>query len=152
MIEPQTYKEQDREFTLKALKAVRHTILVMNEVYRDFWGRDPQQIVETMNASVDLYLERFHSNTMLGIVLNDRATAAGISDRMRVTMPENYSYDSESRTFSYSVPVVIEPEPEIIVEPQVIEEVVTPEPEIITEEVAVDEPEVIIEEPINELT
>jgi hypothetical protein len=134
MIEPQTYKEQDREFTLKALKAVRHTILVMNEIYRDFWGRDPQQIVETMNASVDLYLERFHSNTMLGIVLNDRATAAGISDRMHVTMPENYSYDSESRTFSYSVPVVIEPEPEIIVEPQVIEEVVTPEPEIITEE------------------
>ena len=65
MIEPQTYKEQDRELTLKALKAVRHVILVMNEVYRDFWGRDPQQLVETMNANVPLYLALFESNTIL---------------------------------------------------------------------------------------
>lgn len=118
MIEPQTYKEQDREFTLKALKAVRHVILVMNEVYRDFWGRDPQQIVETMNANIALYLERFESNTILGIVLNDRAEAAGLSDRMHITMPEGYSFDSATNTFSYAAPVVVlpDPEPEIIVE------------------------------------
>lgn len=116
MIEPQTYKEQDREFTLKGLKAVRHCILVMNEIYRDFWSRNPQQIVETMNSNIDLYLERFHSNTMLGIVLNDRAAAAGFSDRMHVLMPENYSFNSETRMFSYSEPVVIEPEPEVIIE------------------------------------
>ena len=118
MIEPQTYKEQDREFTLKALKAVRHVILVMNEVYRDFWGRNPQQIVETMNANVALYLERFESNTILGIVLNDRAEAAGLSDRMHITMPEGYSFDSATNTFNYTAPVVVlpDPEPEIIVE------------------------------------
>lgn len=131
MIEPLTYKEQDREFTLKALKAVRHVILVMNEIYRDFWNRDPQQIVETMNSNVPLYLERFHSNTMLGIVLNDRATAAGIPDRMHITMPEGYSFDSATNTFSYTAPVVVVPEPEVI------EEIVTPDPE----------PEVIVEEP-----
>lgn len=117
MIEPQTYKEQDREFTLKALKAVRHTILVMNEVYRDFWGRDPQQIVETMNSNVPLYLERFESNTILGIVLNDRASVAGIPDRMHITMPEGYSFDSTTNTFSYSAPVIVVPEPEPSVEP-----------------------------------
>ena len=118
MIEPLTYKEQDREFTLKALKAVRHVILVMNEVYRDFWNRDPQQIVETMNANIALYLERFESNTILGIVLNDRAEAAGLSDRMHITMPEGYSFDSATNTFSYAAPVVVlpDPEPEIIVE------------------------------------
>jgi len=112
MIEPQTYKEQDRELTLKALKAVRHTILVMNEVYRDFWNRDPQQIVETMNSNVPLYLERFESNTILGTVLNDRAAAAGIQDRMHITMPEGYSFDSTTNSFAYSAPVVPEPEPE----------------------------------------
>ena len=118
MIEPQTYKEQDREFTLKALKAVRHVILVMNEVYRDFWGRNPQQIVETMNANVALYLERFESNTILGIVLNDRAEAAGLSDRMHITMPEGYSFDSATNTFNYTAPVVVLPDPEteVIVE------------------------------------
>lgn len=135
MIEPQTYKEQDREFTLKALKAVRHTILVMNEVYRDFWNRDPQQIVETMNANVPLYLERFESNTALGITLNDRAAAAGLADRMHITMPEGYSFDSATNTFNYTAPVVIVPEPEVI------EEIVTPDPE----------PEVIVEEPDDEI-
>lgn len=129
MIEPQTYKEQDREFTLKALKAVRHCILVMNEIYRDFWGRDPQQIVATMNANIPLYLERFRSNTVLGITLNDRAAAAGISDRMHIIMPEGYSFDSTTNTFSYSAPVVAitTPEAEHIAIP-------TPEPEIIVEE------------------
>ena len=140
MIEPQTYKEQDREFTLKALKAVRHCILVMNEIYRDFWSREPQQIVETMNANIDLYLERFHSNTMLGIVLNDRAAAAGISDRMHIAMPENYIFNSDTRTFAYVKP---QPEPEVITEPQVIEVVTNPEPPLPD----FSEPEIIAEEP-----
>lgn len=113
MIEPLTYKEQDREFTLKALKAVKHVILVMNEIYCDFWNRDPQKIVENMNANIGLYLERFHSNTILGAVLNDRATAAGINDRMHITMPEGYSFNMETNMFEYSVPIpVIVPEPE----------------------------------------
>ena len=116
MIEPQTYKEQDREFTLKALKAVRHTILVLNEVYRDFWSRDPQQIVATMNSDVDLYRQRLHTNTMLGIALNNSAAAAGVGDRVHVTMPEGYSFNGDTNTFSYSTPVVVVPEPEVIVE------------------------------------
>ncbi len=115
MIEPQTYKEQDREFTLKALKAVRHTILVLNEVYRDFWNRDPQQIVATMNSDVDLYRQRLHTNTMLGIALNSSAAAAGVGDRVYITMPEGYRFNSDTNTFSYSSPVVT-PEPEVIVE------------------------------------
>jgi len=113
MIEPLTYKEQNREYSLKVLKAVRHLMLTMNEAYRDFWNRDPQQIVDSLNEDVDLALERFHSNTMLGIVLNDRASAAGLADRVHVTMPEGYSYDSDARTFSYSdQSVVVEPEPD----------------------------------------
>lgn len=132
MIEPQTYKEQDREFTLKALKAVRHTILVLNEVYRDFWSRDPQQIVATMNSDVDLYRQRLHTNTMLGIALNNSAAAAGVGDRVHVTMPEGYRFNSDTNTFSYSNPVVT-PEPEVFVDP-IIVETITPEPEVIVEE------------------
>jgi hypothetical protein len=121
MIEPLTYKEQNREYSLKVLKAVRHLMLTMNEAYRDFWNRDPQQIVDSLNEDVDLALERFHSNTMLGVVLNNRASAAGLTDLVIVNMPEGYSFDSDARTFSYTPPIVVEPEPEVIVDP-IIEE------------------------------
>lgn len=123
MIEPQTYKEQDRDFTLKALKAVRHTILVLNEVYRDFWSRDPQQIVATMNSDVDLYRQRLHTNTMLGIALNNSAAAAGVGDRVNVTMPEGYRFNSDTNTFAYNN-VVITPEPEAVVDSAAEEECV----------------------------
>jgi hypothetical protein len=109
MIEPLTYKEQNREYSLKAVKAMRHVMIVMNEVYRDFWNRDPQLIVDSLNEDVDLAIERFYSNTTLGNVLNDRADAAKIAERVCVTMPEGYSYDSVTRTFSYTAPVVEEP-------------------------------------------
>lgn len=125
IIEPQTYKEQDREFTLKALKAVRHTIIVMNEIYRDFWNRDPHQIVQTMNANIDLYLSRFHGNTMLGIALNERAEAAGITERMQIFMPTGYSYDGTAFTYTAPEPKVVI-EPEVITEPEVI---IEPEPQ-----------------------
>jgi hypothetical protein len=116
MIEPLTYKEQNRELSLKVLKAVRHLMLTMNEAYRDFWNREPQQIVDSLNEDVDLALERFHSNTMLGIVLNDRATVAGLTDQVHVVMPDGYLFDSNSRIFSYTAPVIVQPEPEVIVE------------------------------------
>lgn len=130
MIEPLTYKEQNREYSLKVLKAVRHLMLTMNEAYRDFWNREPQLIVDSLNEDVNLALERFHSNTVLGVVLNDRATAAGLTDHVTVNMPEGYSFNLETKTFSYVQPVV-EPEPEVIVEPIV-------EPEAIVEETNVD--------------
>lgn len=114
MIEPLTYKEQNREYSLKVLKAVRHLMLTMNEAYRDFWNREPQLIIDSLNEDVDLALERFHSNTMLGVVLNDRAGAAGLTDRVHISMPEGYNFNDETNTFGYSVPVV--PEPEVIEE------------------------------------
>jgi hypothetical protein len=122
MIEPLTYKEQNREYSLKVLKAVRHLMLTMNEAYRDFWNRDPQQIVDSLNEDVDLALERFHSNTMLGVVLNNRAAAAGLTDHVTVSMPDGYSFDGAA--FAYTAPVIPEPEPQP--EP-------TPEPEPTTE-------------------
>lgn len=118
MIEPLTYKEQNREYSLKAVKAMRHVMIVMNEVYRDFWNRDPQLIVDSLNEDVDLAIERFYSNTTLGNVLNDRAVLAKLSERVSVTMPEGYSYDSVTRLFSYTAPIVIEQteEPEDLIE------------------------------------
>lgn len=147
MIEPLTYKEQNREYSLKVLKAVRHLMLTMNEAYRDFWNRDPQQIVDSLNEDVDLALERFHSNTMLGVVLNDRAIAAGLTDHVTVSMPEGYSFDNEMRTFAYTSPVV-EPEPEAVIEPNpevTVEPIVDPQPQE-TET----QPETTPEEPVQE--
>jgi hypothetical protein len=118
MIEPLTYKEQNREYSLKAVKAMRHVMIVMNEVYRDFWNRDPQLIVDSLNEDVDLAIERFYSNTTLGNVLNDRADAAKIAERVCVTMPEGYKFDDNTRLFSYATPIVIvqTEEPEDLIE------------------------------------
>lgn len=113
MIELPTYKEVNRELSLKVLKAVKHVMFVMNETYREFWNRDPQKIVDSLNEDVELTQKRFYSNTALGIVLNDSAAAAEITDRVNLTMPEGYEFDSETRTFSYAPPVVIIIEPEV---------------------------------------
>jgi hypothetical protein len=114
IIEPLTYKEQNRDFSLKVLKAVRHLALTMNDVYRDFWSRDPQQIVDSLNADLQLSLQRFNSNTLIGNMVNDRMAAAGQSERVTVTMPEGFSFDTENSVFVYTVPVAIEPEPIIV--------------------------------------
>ena len=82
-------------------------MIVMNEVYRDFWNRDPQLIVESFNEDVELAIERFYSNTTLGNVLNDRAAAAKIAERVSVTIPEGYKFDDNTRLFSYTPPIVI---------------------------------------------
>ena len=115
LIEPLTYTQQNREFSLKFLKAVRHLVITMNEVYRDFWNRDPQKIVDSLNENIPLSLERFTSNTLFGTVANDRMAAAGQPERVAVTMPDCFSFDEENNVFVYTSPVESEPEP--VVEP-----------------------------------
>lgn len=119
LIEPLTYAQQNREFSLKVLKAVRHLVITMNEVYRDFWNRDPQKIVDSLNENIPLSLERFTSNTVLGTVGNDRMAAAGQSERVAVTMPEGFSFDTTNNLFVYTAPVVVEPEPIVDPEPEI---------------------------------
>lgn len=112
IIEPLTYKEQNRDFSLKVLRAMRHLAITMNQVYKDFWNRDPQQIVESLNADLQLSLQRFESNTIIGNVVNDRMAAAGQIERVSVTMPEGFSFDEGYGIFVYTAPIV-EPQPEI---------------------------------------
>jgi hypothetical protein len=119
LIEPLTYAQQNRESSLKVLKAVRHLVITMNEVYRDFWNRDPQKIVDSLNENIPLSLERFTSNTVLGTVGNDRMAAAGQSERVAVTMPEGFSFDTTNNLFVYTAPVVVEPEPIVDPEPEI---------------------------------
>jgi hypothetical protein len=117
IIEPLTYKEQNRDFSLKVLKAMRHLAITMNEVYRDFWSRDPQQIVDSLNADLQLSLSRFDSNTLIGNMVNDRMAAAGQNERVAVTMPEGFSFNATSGVFVYTHPIIAPPEPDIIEPP-----------------------------------
>jgi hypothetical protein len=109
----------------------------MNEVYRDFWSRDPQQIIDSLNADLQLSLSRFDSNTLIGNMVNDRMAAAGQSERVAVTMPEGFSFDAENNLFVYTAPVVVEPEP--VVEPGgTAPEPVLADPVVVSEEPVVE--------------
>lgn len=106
-----TYSVQNDEFVERATKMIRHSIITLNDIYRQFWKRDPQKIIESLNDDVTLALNRFHENTTTGTFLNQRAEILGIPERVTVVMPPNYSFDSQSMLFIYTPPVVL-PEPD----------------------------------------
>lgn len=106
IIEEQTYREQDNEATKVAKTAIRHLITTFKQLYTNFWNRDPEKIIETMNDNVELYLARFAENTAIGNFHNQRAETLGIVDRIPVVMPQGYSFNTETNLFEYSEPIV----------------------------------------------
>jgi len=114
IIKEKTYIDQNDEFADRAARAIRHSIIALNQVYKDFWGREPQKIVDSLNSNIPVSLERFHENTDTGAFLNIKAAKLGIKERVTVVMPKNYNFDSESMVFTYTIPpapVFVEPEP-----------------------------------------
>jgi hypothetical protein len=127
--EEMTPQEYEKFLTQRAIKGIYHAVITLEECYRLFWGRQPEMIIASLNENVSKTLARFTSNTEIGTALNYQMAKTKHTVRVPVTMPEGYGFDSESLTFTYNIPVVATPEPEIIAEePQVIGEVVNPEP------------------------
>lgn len=134
----QTTEEFEKELTRKAVKAVIHTQVVLSDCYYKFWDRPTQEILDSINSDIPRTMAMFDGNTAIGTAVNERLEKLEGIDwegRVPVVMPEGYSFDSTTNTFSYTAPVVIVPEPEVI------EEIITPDPE----------PEVIVEEPDDEI-
>lgn len=109
MIEPLTPIELNRELALKQAKAARHYALTQVECYQAFWGRDPQEIVTSLNANVPLTLSRFVGNTELGMAINAQLEKTDFPERCIVEMPAGYAFDGVA--FSYTAPPEPEPEP-----------------------------------------
>lgn len=108
LIEQLTYRQQDNELATSAKEVIRHVILSFKQFYKIFWNRDPETIVATLNEDVDLYLARFNENTAIGNFHNQRAEILGIAERIPVTMPDGYSFNGE--TFTYTEPQPLEDE------------------------------------------
>lgn len=117
MIEKLTPTEYNRELALRALKAVNHLASTMNECYHLFWSRDKQEIVDSLNANLELNMQRFLANSELGAAVNSQLAKTDVTTRVIVNMPEGYVF--ENGAFAYTAPVVTVEEPTIEPEPEV---------------------------------
>jgi hypothetical protein len=88
----------------------------MNECYHLFWNRDKKEILDSLNANLELTLQRFVANSELGAAVNLQLEKTDVATRVIVNMPEGYVFGNGA--FAY-----IEPQPEPEPEPQ-------PEPEL----------------------
>ena len=113
MIEKLTPTEHNRELALRVVKAVNHLAITMNECYHLFWNRDKQEILESLNANLELNMQRFLANSELGAAVNTQLEKTDVLTRVIVNMPEGYIF--ENGVFAYTEPQL---EPEVIVEPE----------------------------------
>jgi hypothetical protein len=117
MIEKLTPAEYNRELALRALKAVNHLAVTMNECYHLFWNRDKQEILDGLNANLELTLQRFVANSELGAAVNLQLEKTDVLTRVIVSMPEGYVF--ENGAFAYAEPQPEpQPEPEVVIEPE----------------------------------
>ena len=103
MLEQITPTEYNRELTQRAIKAVHHLASTMNECYAIFWSREPQVIIDSMNANIDLTMQRFLANSELGAAVNSQLAKTDVSSRVIVAMPIGYSYNGTE--FIYTAPI-----------------------------------------------
>jgi len=104
MLEQITPTEYNRELTQRAIKAVHHLANTMNECYALFWNRAEQIIVDSMNANIDLTMQRFLANSELGLAVNAQLAKTDIGTRVIVAMPIGYSFNGTE--FIYTAPIV----------------------------------------------
>jgi hypothetical protein len=109
MIEKLTPAEYNRELALRVVKAVNHLAVTMNECYHLFWNRDKQEILDSLNANLELTMQRFVANSELGAAVNLQLEKTDVLTRVIVNMPEGYVF--ENGAFAYAEPQP-EPQPE----------------------------------------
>ena len=134
--EEMTSQEYEKFLTQRAIKGIYHAVVTFEECYRLFWGRQPETIIASLNESVPKTLARFASNTEIGTALNYQMAKTKHTVRVPVAMPEGYGFDGEC--FTYNIPVVATPEPEIIIDLNPVLE--PPVLDVIESEVIVEEP------------
>ena len=114
MLEQITPTEYNRELTQRAIKAVHHLASTMNECYALFYARNTQVILDSMNANIELTMQRFIANSELGAAVNAQLAKTDITSRVIVQLPTGYGFADGQ--FVYTSPVVPEPEPEPVLE------------------------------------
>ena len=102
MIEPLTATQFNRELTILQAKAARHYAVTQNQCFREFWNRDPQVILDSINADLTTTLERFSGNTELGEAVNKQLAKTDFPERCIVDLPAGYAFDGAK--FIYITP------------------------------------------------
>ena len=103
MLEQLTPTEYNRELTQRAIKAVHHLASTMNECYFLFYARNTQVILDSMNANIDLTMQRFIANSELGAAVNSQLAKTDVATRVIVAMPIGYSFNGTE--FIYTAPI-----------------------------------------------
>ena len=94
-----TTEEFEKSLTRKGIIAAKHLADTLNECYRDFYNRDTQVILDSINSNLAATLERFAANSELGAAVN-----TDITSRVIVAMPTGYSFNGTE--FIYAAPIV----------------------------------------------
>jgi hypothetical protein len=102
MIEPLTATQFNRALTITQAQAARHYAVTQNQCYREFWSREPQVILDSINADLQTTLERFSGNTDLGEAVNKQLAKTDFPERCIVELPAGYAFDGNK--FIYTPP------------------------------------------------
>jgi hypothetical protein len=105
MIEKLTPAEYNRELALRVVKAVNHLAVTMNECYHLFWNRDKQEILDSLNANLELTMQRFKANSELGVAVNLQLEKTDVLTRVIVSMPTGYGFEDGKFVFVAAEPV-----------------------------------------------
>lgn len=118
MIDNETHRDFENALAKMQADAARHYALTQNQVYRQFWNRDPQAIIDSLNSDFAKNLQRMTENTTLGMAINAALAKAEYTDihgvrhyteRCIVVMPQGYAENGTA--FTYTAPIIPEPEP-----------------------------------------
>ena len=99
-----TTAEFEKSLTRKGIIATKHLADTLNECYAEFWRRDKQVILDSINGNLAATLERFGANSVLGYAVNSQLANTDIATRVIVAMPTGYSFNGTE--FIYAAPIV----------------------------------------------
>jgi hypothetical protein len=99
-----TTSEFEKGLTRKGIIATKHLADTLNECYAEFWNRDKQTILDSINGNLVATLERFAANSQLGAAVNSQLEKTEVASRVIVSMPTGYSFNGVE--FNYTAPVV----------------------------------------------
>ena len=98
-----TTAEFEKALTRKGIIATKHLADTLNECYAEFWRREPQAILDSINGNLAATLERFAANSELGAAVNSQLAKTDITSRVIVAIPTGYSFNGTE--FIYISPI-----------------------------------------------
>ena len=108
-----TTAEFEKSLTRKGIIATKHLADTLNECYAEFWNRDKQVILDSINGNLAATLERFGANSVLGYAVNSQLANTDITTRVIVQLPTGYSFNGTEFIYTSPEPA---PAPEPVLE------------------------------------